>query len=134
MSGLINKVKEAVTGHKDTSTSAAGNSGTNGRLFVHSNIDPCCRTKFNAEYDTSRTGHSGGLTGSEDYTSDSYNTSSGSGQGLTGSGNYGSDNYGSTDTTTRGPHSSNLENKLDPRVDSGTMDLTLQNTQLLTSP
>lgn len=146
MSGLINKVKEAVTGHKDTSTSATTGSGVNGRLFVHSNTAQCCRTEFVADYDTSRTGHGAGLTGSENYTSDPFKTSSSLGQGLTGSGNYGSDKhgsdsqrvgnteYGSTGTGTRGPHSSNLENKLDPRVDSGTKELTSPNSELLTPP
>ena len=47
-------------------------------------------------------GSSSGLTGS-------------TGTGTTGSG-YGSSGYGSTGTS--GPHSSNLENKVDPRVDS----------------
>lgn len=132
MSGLINKVKDAVTGHKNTSASADAHPGVNGMLFVPSNMAQCCRTKSNPDYDTSRTGHGGGLTGSENYTSDPFNTPVGHGLGLTGSGNYSSDNYGSdsrragnteygsTDSSTRGPHSSNLENKLDPRVDSGT--------------
>lgn len=146
MSGIINKVKDAVTGHhKDTSASTT-EPGVNGRPLVHSNLAQCYRTEPNADYDTSRTGHSGGLTGSEDYTSDPYKAPSGHGQGLTGSGNYSSDKYGSdsqragnpgygsTDTGTRGPHSSNLENKLDPRVDSGTMELTPWNARLLTPP
>lgn len=102
-------------------------------------------TEFDVDYDTSRTGHSGGLTGSENYTSDPYKTSSaGHGQGLAGSGNYASDNYGSdsqrvgnteygsTGTGTRGPHSSNLGNKADPRVDSGKMKPTSQNSDTLT--
>ena len=149
MSGLINKVKEAVSGHKDTSASTTAEPGVNGRFFVHLERIQPCRTKFDVDYDTSRTGHSGGLTGSENYTSDPYKTSTGHGQGLTGSGNYGSDNYGSdsqrvgntgygntgygsTDTGTRGPHSSNLGNKLDPSVDSGKMELMCRNSTLLT--
>ena len=148
MSGLINKVKDAVTGHhKDTSASTTGEPGVNGRSRVHSHMAQCCRTESDADYDTSRTGHGGGLKGSEDYTSDPYKAPTGHGQGLAGSGNYSSDNYGSDSqragnpgygsadsgtgygttssglgstgaSTTAGPHSSDLANKADPRVDS----------------
>jgi hypothetical protein len=69
MSGLINSVKEAVVGKSNTDTS-------------------------NNDYDNTRDGRGSGLTGSGTQSSDTY----------------GSDNHG--------PHSSNVGNKLDPRVDS----------------
>lgn len=98
------------------------------------------------DYDSSRSREGGGLTGSDNYTSSTSDTASGHGSGLTGSGNYGSDNYGSdgrrsgnteydsSGNTSRGPHSSNLENKLDPRVDSGKASLSRTDEAMLMSP
>lgn len=60
-----------------------------------------------SDYD--RTGASTGYTGSGNYGSGTTG-----GSGVTGSGG-----VVSSGSTTSGPHSSNVENKLDPRVDSG---------------
>lgn len=86
MSGLINKVKNAVSGGGDKHNTE-GNTGQSfpSILDVFSTIHT---DTSNSDYD--RTGAS---------------------TGLPGSGGYGSG--------TSGPHSSNTENKLDPRVDSG---------------
>lgn len=90
MSGLLNKVKEAVVGQTGTQDSAATHhQGDNGKDAHQIGLNPSW-LMGNLDYDTSRTGHGSDTTG-----------------------------YGSTDTSTRGPHSSNLENKLDPRVDGG---------------
>lgn len=102
MSGIIHKVKDALSGGHDTahdstthntsSTHRAGATGTTGyhdtagvhRSDVGNKVDP--------RVDSDRDGHSG----------------------LTGKGTTGG--YGSH--TTSGPHSSDAANKLDPRVDS----------------
>lgn len=86
MSGIINKVKAAVTGDKSTA-----DHGRSGMLFSSPATlsGPLANYCSHLEYghNTSGTTH---------------------GSGFAGSG-----------TTTSGPHHSNIENKVDPRVDSG---------------
>lgn len=86
MSGIINKVKAAVTGDKSTA-----DHGSSGMCFSSPAIisGPMADHRSPLEY-----GHTGSGTSH--------------GSGLAGSG-----------TTTTGPHHSNIENKVDPRVDSG---------------
>ena len=99
MSGLINKVKDAVGGHKN-----AGNTSSDGK----SQPDPHTSFAKNAlEYDnTGTTGAGSHLSGSNNSGLTGQNTSGSTGSGITGS------------NTTAGPHSSNLGNEVDPRVDS----------------
>ena len=77
------------------------------RCVLHlTTLLPSTDTKH-SDYD--RTGASTGLPGSGNY-----------GSGTTGgSGVSGSGGVIGSHSTTSGPHSSNVENKLDPRVDSG---------------
>ncbi|KAL9603549.1 MAG: hypothetical protein Q9219_001051 [cf. Caloplaca sp. 3 TL-2023] len=200
MSGLMHKVKDALSGEKNTPEAAAANkgnneyghhhttteggAGTHGSNLTHSGIgqsstsgDPLHSGKgvklshndmtgqttdssgygthatgsatagphsssmankadprVDSDLDGNRHGTSGsGLTGghttgthgthgthgSHGTTGSAYDSKTGNntGSGLTGSG-YGTSGYGSTGSTTAGPHSSNLANKADPRVDS----------------
>ncbi|KAI4197240.1 MAG: hypothetical protein LQ350_006071 [Teloschistes chrysophthalmus] len=82
MSGLMHKVKDALSGDKHTPESAAANQGSN---------------EYGQGHSTSGTGIVAGST---------------TGHDNTGYGSHG------TSSTTAGPHSSNLGNKADPRVDS----------------
>ena len=113
MSGIINKVKDALTGDKHTSEAHAANQGSSGR-YTHPCYHPAQQLKPTA-YDSTATGtghhhgthHSGTTTGSGLTGSGTHATSGTTGTGLTGSHHQ----------TTAGPHS-DIGNKIDPRVDS----------------
>lgn len=102
MSGIIHKVKDALTGGHDTAhdstthnTSSTHRAGTAGTTGIHDTAGPHrsdVGNKLDPRVDSDRDGHSG----------------------LTGKGTTGG--YGSH--TTSGPHSSDMANKMDPRVDS----------------
>ncbi|KAL8835051.1 MAG: hypothetical protein Q9170_003480 [Blastenia crenularia] len=102
MSGLMHKVKDALSGEKNTPEAAAANKGNNeygsGTQATHSGI-----------------GHSS--TSGDPLHSGKGTTLSGNDMTgrTTDSSGYGSHSAG---TATAGPHSSNLANKADPRVDS----------------
>jgi len=120
MSGAINKVKDALHLNKDHttttttthSTGAPTHSNTTGvpegTAGPHSSraanaADP----RIDSDLDSSRhTGTTGGLTGTGNTHSHTTGTHVGSGGGVAGT------------SHTVGPHSSNLANKADPRVDS----------------
>ncbi|KAF3934409.1 hypothetical protein ABW19_dt0203284 [Dactylella cylindrospora] len=115
MSNLINKVKDAVTGHKDRDTTGTQSttSSSNPNYYdesgstnagphdtnVANKLDP----RVDSDRDGSRTVGTGNTYGS--------NTGTGTTMGTTGQG-YTSTGYG--------PHDSSLANKMDPRVDSTT--------------
>lgn len=93
MSGLLNKVKDAMTGTKHTPEAEAANQGSSGECIEVIDIMLIVnRWCLKSEY--GNTGHSG------------------QGSGVTGS-------------NTAGPHNSSLGNKLDPRVDNGTVTIVL---------
>lgn len=111
MSGLLNKVKDAVTGghhdttHHDTSSTThrdtsmtGGSTGSTGTTSTQGPHSSNLANKVDPRVDSDGDGRTG-MTG---------NTTSGTSgmTGMTGS------------HTTQGPHSSNLANKVDPRVDS----------------
>ncbi|KAI8672616.1 hypothetical protein LRP88_02872 [Fusarium phalaenopsidis] len=101
MSGLINKVKEAI--HSDKSTEQP--EGTHGphSSRVANTADP----RVDSDRDH-RAGHSSNLTGTGDYsTGTNYTTDTRNTRGTDGPA-----------TSTDGPHKSNVMNKVDPRVDS----------------
>jgi len=102
MSNFINKVKDAVTPNHHDGPSASTNAGPHDSNMANK-VDPRADSDRDnrAAYNTS---------------SGTANTAYGSGTG-TGTGGYGGGSTGTT-TTTAGPHSSNLANKADPRVDS----------------
>lgn len=108
MSGLLNKVKNVVTGEKNTPEAAAANQGNNGMCPSYK-FDHRTFTKVDISIvDYDRTGANTGYAGSGNY-----------GSGTTEHGVTGSGGPIGSGSTTSGPHSSNMENKLDPRVDSG---------------
>ncbi|KAJ4194508.1 hypothetical protein NW767_010012 [Fusarium falciforme] len=101
MSGLINKVKEAI--HSDKSTEQP--EGTHGphSSRAANTADP----RVDSDRDH-RAGHSSNLTGTGDYsTGTNYTTDTRNTRGTEGPA-----------TSTDGPHKSNVMNKIDPRVDS----------------
>ncbi|KAL8746262.1 MAG: hypothetical protein Q9190_001688 [Brigantiaea leucoxantha] len=148
MSGLMHKVKDALTGEKDTPAATAANQGKNEYGHHHTATEHGAGThgnetadpltsgamKFNKNDMVGRTGdstgrdntsastnagpHSSNLANKADPRVDSDLDSSRYGTG-SGTGTTGT-NYGRTTgtSTTAGPHSSNLANKADPRVDS----------------
>jgi len=160
MSGLINKVKDAVSGHHDTSSAPEGTHGTHNSRVANA-ADPRIdsdrdhraapgstiggtneyTTGNNYSHGTSGTGTHGtsglagqshgtsGLTGTTGTHGSSGLTGTHGSSGLTGShatssltGTHGT--TGAYDGTSgnagsrEGPHSSNMANKLDPRIDS----------------
>ncbi|KAI4238384.1 MAG: hypothetical protein L6R40_005746 [Gallowayella cf. fulva] len=164
MSGLMHKVKDALSGEKNTPEAASANQGSNeyghtpssnlthggigqssasGDRTTHtgygtdstnagphsSNAGNKMDPRVDSDLDGSnRHGHGttgSGLTGSHNTgttgsgLTGSHNTGT-TGSGLTGGSGYGSSGYDNTTghSTTAGPHSSNLANKADPRVDS----------------
>ncbi|KAI4241592.1 MAG: hypothetical protein LQ352_007411 [Teloschistes flavicans] len=133
MSGLMNKVKDALSGDKHTSEAAAANQGNNeyghghstpGTGIVASSTTGNDSTGYGSHGTSSTTAgpHSSNLGNKADPRVDSDLDGNRHGHGTTGSGLTGSHNtsttgtgYGSSNT---GPHSSSLANKADPRVDS----------------
>ncbi|KAI4176485.1 MAG: hypothetical protein LQ348_006006 [Seirophora lacunosa] len=140
MSGLMHKVKDALSGDKHTDESAATSHGTTdstrGSNPTHSGLGHSSTSgttdtsgygahpgpnssglAADRDHLSSGLGHSGQSTGTHGThgttTSSDYDRTTG-GSGMTGSNTTGS-GYGSG---TAGPHSSNLANKADPRVDS----------------
>jgi len=125
MSNIVNKVKEAVSGHKHHDTTTTGTHG-------NTTADP----NFYSNSSSTNTGpHSSNVANKADPRVDSdrdgsYTVGGGNtyGAGATGMGTTGMnttyDNTtgtGMTGTTGgHGPHGSNLANKIDPRVDSTT--------------
>jgi len=176
MSSIVNKVKEAVSGHHNTSSAPEGTHGThNSRVAnaadprIDSDRDhraaPGSTVGGTHEYTSSSnythgdggygttgtTGHTGttrttGTTGAHHGTSGLTGTTGGLGtSGLTGTtastgttgttGGYGASGltgttggYDGTATGREGPHSSNMANKLDPRIDSDRSGQRLGNT------
>lgn len=128
MSGIVNKVKEVLhhdkttTGHSTTHTTGTTHSGTaEGVAGPHSSrvanaADPRVDSDLDGSRHTGTTGttHSTGVTGgTTGHTTHSTGMTGGT-TGTTGTGYTGT----GTTSTNAGPHSSNLANKLDPRVDS----------------
>lgn len=115
MSGIVNKVKDAIHPNRDHTTgttthSTTGTTGTHSGLASEGQAGPhtsrvanAADPRIDSDLDGSR--RAGGVgTGNSTY-------GSGVTGGTTGTG------YGNT-STNAGPHDSNLANKLDPRVDS----------------
>ncbi|EXJ77378.1 hypothetical protein A1O3_09604 [Capronia epimyces CBS 606.96] len=92
MSGLVNKAKEVLTGNKTHETTTGHTTSTHGHSGTTAHDASTLNTTHGGH--TGHTGHTGGHT----------------------TGEYGHGQ--NTATTTTGPHSSNVANKLDPRVDS----------------
>ena len=107
MSGLMHKVKDAISGDKTADNTGANQSGNGETAY---NPFPKLMLIHLTEY-----GHG---TGSHGTTAGSTTGSSFSGGNNTGPGLTGSDTGYGSGSTTAGPHSSNLDNKADPRVDS----------------
>ncbi|TAQ89208.1 hypothetical protein B7494_g2504 [Chlorociboria aeruginascens] len=108
----LNKSHNTTTGtHSGTAEGVAGPHSTRAANAADPTVDSDLDGSRNAGVHTGRhTG--GGLAGTTGTTGPAYNT----GGGLTGTtGTTGTASYGSTNA---GPHSSNLANKLDPRIDS----------------
>ncbi|KAL8871058.1 MAG: hypothetical protein Q9174_003037 [Haloplaca sp. 1 TL-2023] len=135
MSGLMNKVKDAISGDKhqgDTTGTHQGHnehgqgySTTEGGMGSHGSnmgnkVDPRVDSDLDGNRHTSGT-TSGGMTGSHGtgsgMTGSGMTGSHGTGSGMTGSGMGGGMGTGHS-STTAGPHSSSMGNKADPRVDS----------------
>lgn len=103
MSGIVNKVKEAVSGHHNTSSAPEGTHGSHNSRVANA-ADP----RIDSDRDH-RAAPGSTVGGTHQYTTGSEYTHTG---GNTGA-------FGSTGATGReGPHSSNTANKLDPRIDS----------------
>ncbi|KAI1350992.1 hypothetical protein F5Y01DRAFT_284331 [Xylaria sp. FL0043] len=113
MSGIVNKVKEAVSGHHSTSTSSApeGTHGTHNSRVANA-ADP----RIDSDRDH-RAAPGSTVGGTHEYTSGNNYSHTGT-TGVTGAstGAYGT--TGTTGTAREGPHSSNMANKMDPRIDS----------------
>ncbi|KAI0390427.1 hypothetical protein F5Y17DRAFT_64016 [Xylariaceae sp. FL0594] len=124
MSNIINKVKEAVTGHHSSSSEPEGTHGTHNSRAANA-ADPRIdsdRDHRAAPGNNEYTSGTSGLTGSH-HTGTTGTTGS---SGLTGShGTIGTTGY---DSAREGPHSSNLANKLDPTIDSDRSGKHLGNT------
>ena len=125
MSSIVNKVKEAVSGHHDHSSAPEGTHGTHDSRVANA-ADP------RIDSDRDHRAHPGSTVGgTHEYTSGN-NYSHSATPGTTGPhGAYGANptsgyTTGTTTGTTgaygtagrEGPHSSNLANKADPRIDS----------------
>ncbi|CRK27873.1 hypothetical protein BN1708_014975 [Verticillium longisporum] len=139
MSGLINKIKDAVHSdkhdkHDSTHTGSdaytTGTHGTTGNPGIHHNTDTT-GTHSTGTHGTSTYGntstnagpHDSNLANKADPRVDSDRDHRGTAGGVTGStGTHGSTGLGSSGygntSTNAGPHDSNIANKLDPRVDS----------------
>ncbi|KAI0421389.1 hypothetical protein F5X98DRAFT_271642 [Xylaria grammica] len=152
MSSIVNKVKDAVTGHHHDSTSSAPE-GTYGAH--NSRVGNAADPRIDSDRDN-RAAPSSTIGGTHEYTTgDNYSHSGAGGygsstgaygapgttrttggygtSGMTGTtGEYGSSGtgaFGSTGATGReGPHSSNLANKMDPRIDSDRSGARMGNT------
>jgi hypothetical protein len=97
MSGIINKVKEAISHDKHDKPSHSTNAGPHDSN-VANKLDPRVDSDRDgrAAYGTAATGGTTGVNTGNTYTQNQYTSGS----------------------TNAGPHNSNLANKLDPRVDS----------------
>lgn len=116
MSNLINKVKEAVTGHHNTTSDNATTAGHHhGSLTQHGTTTGVGSTGLGP--------HDSSLGNKIDPRVDST-TGQSTSSGMTGTGHHSttghnlSGTHGNTGVTGVGPHSSSLANKADPRVDS----------------
>ncbi|KAI1737016.1 hypothetical protein F4680DRAFT_237069 [Xylaria scruposa] len=129
MSSIVNKVKEAVSGHHNTSSQPEGTHGHHNNRVANA-ADP----RIDSDRDH-RAAPGSTVGGTHDYNTGSNYTHGTEGYGSTGTtGAYGTtgttEGYGSSTGTTgaygttgttgvrEGPHSSNMANKLDPRIDS----------------
>ena len=112
MSNIVHKIKDAVTNDKQSSSTSSGDSPYSSNVTNDPRVDSdrgiVAPDKFVLELFSSVT----------NLLLKDYSAATG---GATGD-NYGTDSatstYGSRSANT-GPHSSNVANKLDPRVDSG---------------
>ncbi|KAH8156741.1 hypothetical protein CIB48_g11507 [Xylaria polymorpha] len=156
MSSIVNKVKEAVSGHHNTSSAPEGTHGThNSRVAnaadprIDSDRDhraaPGSTVGGTHEYTAGSnyshgdgaygTHGTSGITGTHGTTGASGLTGTDGTHGTTGTGGYDSTTgttgsaFGTTGATGReGPHSSNLANKMDPRIDSDRSGARMGNT------
>ncbi|KAI0601345.1 hypothetical protein F4775DRAFT_589563 [Biscogniauxia sp. FL1348] len=116
MSGIVNKVKDAVTGHSSSTTHEApeGTHGPHGSR-VGNAADP----RVDSDRDH-RAAPSSAYGGSQPYTTgDTYTHSGQTGHtGTTGHTSHAGTTGYNTGSTNAGPHQSNLLNKADPRIDS----------------
>ncbi|TGJ81460.1 hypothetical protein E0Z10_g7301 [Xylaria hypoxylon] len=134
MSSIVNKVKEAVSGHHKDNTSSSAAEGTYGTH--NSRVGNAADPRIDSDRDH-RAAPSSKVGGTHEYTSgDNYSHSGAGGYGssTTGTtggydsstGEYGSSGTGATGR--EGPHSSNTANKLDPRIDSDRSGARMGNT------
>ncbi|KAJ5488740.1 hypothetical protein N7539_003630 [Penicillium diatomitis] len=102
MSNLINKVKDAVKGHSDNSHEESAHSSNQGPHDSNTanNADP--------RVDSDRDGRAAHTSTTSNMTPHNNTTSTGTSANA----------YDSTQSANHGPHSSNVANKADPRVDS----------------
>ncbi|KAI1091022.1 hypothetical protein F5B19DRAFT_493842 [Rostrohypoxylon terebratum] len=109
MSGVINKVKEAVSGNHSSTTNQGAPEGTHG---PHNNrVANAADPRVDSDRDH-RAAPGSTIGGSQPYASgDNYTHGT---LGTTGTTGY----TGATGQTTSGPHQSNIANKADPRIDS----------------
>ncbi|KAI0813369.1 hypothetical protein GGR55DRAFT_677013 [Xylaria sp. FL0064] len=114
MSGIVNKVKEAVSGHHSTSSAPEGTHGTHNSRVANA-ADP----RIDSDRDH-RAAPGSTVGGTHEYTSgNNYSHTGTTGVTGTSTGAYGTTGTtGTTGTAREGPHSSNMANKMDPRIDS----------------
>ncbi|KAI0431126.1 hypothetical protein F5Y09DRAFT_340938 [Xylaria sp. FL1042] len=125
MSSIVNKVKDAVSGHHSTSSAPEGTHGTHNSRVANA-ADP----RIDSDRDH-RAAPGSTVGGTHEYTTgDNYaHTGTTGAYGAPGTtGGYGTTGTtgatsgfaptGTTGTTREGPHNSNMANKMDPRIDS----------------
>jgi len=119
MSNIVNKVKDAITGHKDHDTTTGTHTNTTGsdpNYYSSGNTGPHSTNvanKLDPRVDSDRDGSRTVGTGN------TYGSTTGNTYGSTTGDTYGS-HTGMGTGASHGPHDSGLANRVDPRIDSST--------------
>ncbi|KAI1112644.1 hypothetical protein F5Y14DRAFT_250218 [Nemania sp. NC0429] len=112
MSSIVNKVKDAVTGHHNTSSAPEGTHGSHGSRVANA-ADP----RIDSDRDH-RAAPGSTVGGTHEYTTGNQYTHGGGNTGAFGSTGIPGSTGARGATGNEGPHTSNMANKLDPRIDS----------------
>ncbi|KAJ1707806.1 period circadian protein [Aspergillus flavus] len=133
MSGMLHKVKEAVTGHHDSTSDTTHSNTTNNANYAEnpksSNHGPhgsAIANKLDPRVDSdrdNRAGHHTTTTTGPGGTTTTHSSTHGPQQAPVGAAGgvdapFGTTGHAGSHSTNAGPHSSNVANKVDPRVDS----------------
>ncbi|CAJ2502388.1 Uu.00g097820.m01.CDS01 [Anthostomella pinea] len=126
MSGIINKVKDAVSGHHSSNTTTSTSGAPEGTHGPHGRVGNAADPRIDSDADHraapgtthGTTGHTGPTVG--------HNTHTGPTTGIHTGPTTGTSTH--TGSTNQGPHNSNMLNKADPRVDSDRSGNTMGNT------